>query len=125
MKNKRFIQTIPFIILLGNFIYSVIIYNYCSENISMVLGQIFSFSLLTNIERTYYVFKFKFCLYSKIANVGLHLLILLNLIYYSTNLIDDYYFNLYDKIICSIFLFFSVLFMSSNLNKRFNKNYDN
>jgi hypothetical protein len=98
------------------------------EEIQLILSQIFGFGILMVCKELYLAIKYKACLYTPIACVGLLLLNIVNVIFLSFNL---YYKDtiqdenvlkvalercnevgtLYDKIVIVIFFIFSTIFL--------------
>ena len=105
---KNVISVIPFIILfavgLSAYLYR---YEWYAE-IEVYLANIFGFSIITNLVFAYLYFRKQFCIYTKIAVLGLLFMNLISIVYSSNDLI---YNQMYDMYITLIVVFICFIFM--------------
>lgn len=79
-------------------------------NVSRVLSEIFGFSLVSVGVYAYMAWRHKFCLYSKIAIIGLLFQNLINIVDFSYGLDYNIYVQLVSVIGAAIFILFSLIF---------------
>ena len=79
-------------------------------NASRVLSEVFGFSFVSVGVYAYMAWRHKFCLYSKIAIIGLLFQNVLNLVDYSFDLDYNNYVQITSILGASIFILFSLIF---------------
>jgi len=94
---RNFISALPFIGLIGTLVYTWAEFNY------VVAGNVLGYSLMTDAFMLYFVFKLRFCVYTKLAVISLTLLNLVCLL--GTIINYSSYAKLYDTTITGICLF--------------------
>lgn len=79
-------------------------------NISSILSEVFGFSFVSVGVYAYMAWRHKFCLYSKIAIVGLLFQNILNIVDFSFSLDYNVYVETVSILGASIFILFSLIF---------------
>lgn len=94
---RNFVSALPFVSLIASLLSNWIEFNY------VVAGNVLGYSLVTNAFMLYFVFKLRFCVYTKLAVISLTLLNLVCLL--GTAINYPAYAKLYDTTIIGLCLF--------------------
>lgn len=94
---KYFVSSLPFIGLIGTLVYTWAEFNY------VVAGNALGYSLMTDAFMLYFVFKVRFCVYTKLCVIALTLLNIVCLA--GTTISYPTYSKIYDTLIVGICLF--------------------
>lgn len=94
---RKLISALPFVGLIASLLSNYVTFNY------IVAGNVLGYSLMTDAFMLYFVFKLRFCVYTKLAVISLTLLNLVCLL--GTTINYPAYAKLYDTTIIGICLF--------------------
>lgn len=94
---RNFVSALPFVSLIASLLSNWIEFNY------VVAGNVLGYSLMTDAFMLYFVFKLRFCIYTKLCVISLTLLNIVCLL--GTTISYPAYAKIYDTSIIGICLF--------------------